>query len=116
MENNENSTYHKWKKVIGTSYHGHEFLSTIEELKQVFGKPDAIGDKDDKVQFEWILELEISNSLGTIAPITIYDWKEFRDYHEAEYIRFHIGGHSGNITELAKIEIQNVLNLFRDEE
>jgi len=47
--------------------------------------------------------------------ITIYDWKEYRDYHEDEFIRFHIGGHSSNITELAQIEIENVLNLFRND-
>ena len=115
METNENSTYHKWEKAIGTSWHGHEFLATVTELKLIFGKPDVIGDKDDKVQVEWILDLEISNSLGTSAVITIYDWKEFRDYHEDSYIRFHIGGHSDNITELAKIEIENVLNLFRND-
>jgi len=115
MENNENSTYHKWEKAIGTSYYGHEFLATIEELKKIFGNPDTIGDKADKVQVEWILDLEISNSLGTTTTVTIYDWKEYRDYHEDDYIRFHIGGHGGNITELAKIEIENVLNLFRND-
>ena len=115
MENNENSTYHKWEKVIGTSWHGHEFLATIQELKQIFGNPDVVGDKDDKVQYEWILDLEISNSLGTTTTVTIYDWKEYVDYHEDDYIRLHIGGHSENITKLAKIEIQNVLNLFRND-
>jgi len=115
MENNENSTYHKWQKAIGTSFHGHEFLATVEEVENVFGEPDVVGDKEDKVQHEWILDLEISNSLGTSAVITIYDWKEYRDYHEDEFIRFHIGGHSESITELAKIEIENVLNLFRND-
>ena len=115
MENNENSTFHKWEKAIGTSWHGNEFLSTVEELKQIFGNPDAVGHKNDKVQYEWILDLEISNSLGTSAVITIYDWKEYRDYHEDNYIRFHIGGHSSKITELAQIEIENVLNLFRND-
>ena len=104
-----------WQKAIGTSFHGHEFLATVEELENVFGEPDVVGDKEDKVQYEWILDLEISNSLGTSAVITIYDWKEYRDYHEDEFIRFHIGGHSENITELAKIEIENVLNLFRND-
>jgi len=115
MKTNENSTFHKWDKAIGTSFHGHEFLATIEELKDIFGNPDVVGDKEDKVQYEWILDLEISNSLGTSAPITIYDWKEYRNYHENNYIRFHIGRHSNRITELAKIEIENVLNLFRND-
>ena len=34
---------------------------------------------------------------------------------EDEFIKFHIGGHSGNITELAQIEIENVLNLYRND-
>ena len=104
-----------WKRAIGTSWHGHEFLATVEELKLIFSEPDDVGNKNDKVQYEWILDLEISNSLGTSAVITIYDWKEYRDYDEDEFIKFHIGGHSDNITELAKIEIQNVLNLFRND-
>ena len=113
METNEKQEI--WRKAIGTSWHGNEFLSTVEEIKKVFGEPDIVGNKDDKVQYEWILDLEISNSLGTSAVITIYDWKEYRDYHEDEFIRFHIGGHSSKITELAQIEIENVLNLFRND-
>ena len=112
-ENNEKQWL--WQKAMGTSWHGNEFLSTVEEIKKVFGEPDIVGDKDDKVQYEWILDLEISNSLGTSAVITIYDWKEYRNYHEDEFIRFHIGGLSENITQLAQIEIENVLNLFRND-
>ena len=113
METNEKQEI--WVRAMGTSWHGNEFLATVQELKQVFGEPDEVGTEDDKVQYEWILDLEISNSLGTSAVITIYDWKEYRDYNEDEFIRFHIGGHSENITELAQIEIENVLNLFRND-
>ena len=97
---------------MGTSYHGDCFLATISELKTIFGSPDRIGDKKDKVQYEWLLNLEISNTLKTTAKIIIYDWKEYRNYHVDDYIRFHIGGVSSRITELAKKEIEKVLTIY----
>ena len=98
-----------WK---GTSYHGDCFLATISELKKIFGSPDHVGDKLAKVQYEWLLDLEVSNTLKTNAPITIYDWKEYRNYHNDDYIRFHIGGFSDKITKLAKKEIEKVLTIY----
>ena len=103
------------KYWCGTSWHGDYVVSTVEELRTILGPPDLVGGKTDKVQFEWLLDFEVSNSLGTSARVTLYDWKEYRDYHEDEFIRFHIGGHSSKITELAQIEIENVLNLFRND-
>ena len=103
------------KYWCGTSWHGDYVISTVEELRTIFGPPDLVGGKTDKVQFEWLLDLEVSNSLGTSAVITIYDWKEYRNYHEESFIRFHIGGLTSNITELAQAEIENVLNLFRND-
>jgi hypothetical protein len=100
----------------GTSYHGDCFLATINELKEIFGSPDRVGDKEDKVQYEWLLDLEISNTLKTSAPITIYDWKEYRNYHVDDYIRFHIGGFSNRITRLAKKEIEKILTIFENED
>ena len=47
MENNDKEEI--WKKAMGTSWHGNEFLATVQELKQVFDEPDYIGTKDDKV-------------------------------------------------------------------
>jgi CRISPR/Cas system endoribonuclease Cas6 (RAMP superfamily) len=102
-----------WK---GTSYHGDCFLATINELKTIFDSPDRVGDKKDKVQYEWLLDLEVSNTLKTSAPITIYDWKEYRDYHKDEYIRFHIGGFSSRITKLAKKEIEKVLTIYNNQD
>ncbi len=96
----------------GTSWHGDCVISTVEELKTMFGPPDYIGDKTDKVQFEWLLDLEVSNSLGTSARITIYDWKEFRKFDEDEVIQFHIGGFSSRITKLAKKEIEKLIELY----
>jgi hypothetical protein len=101
---------------MGTSYHGDCFLATINELKTIFDSPDRVGDKKDKVQYEWLLDLEVSNTLKTSAPITIYDWKEYRDYHKDEYIRFHIGGFSSRITKLAKKEIEKVLTIYNNQD
>ena len=96
----------------GTSWHGSTVYSTIEELRVIFGSPDYVGGIDDKVQFEWLLDLEVSNSLGTSARITIYDWKEFRKFDEDEVIQFHIGGFSNRITKLAKKEIEKLIELY----
>ena len=104
-------------RINCTSWHKDSFLATIAELKLVFGAPDTVGYIDDKVQFEWLLDLRVSNILeARNAVITIYDWKEFRKYDEDEYIRLHIGGHTSAITKIARIEIQKVLELFRDED
>tara|TARA_R100000656_G_scaffold104051_1_gene75808 strand:- start:37 stop:375 length:339 start_codon:yes stop_codon:yes gene_type:complete len=100
------------KYWCGTSWHGDYIISTVEELRTIFGPPDLVGGKTDKVQFEWLLDLEVSNSLGTSARITLYDWKEYRKYDEDEVIRFHIGGFSGRITELAKREIEKLIEIF----
>ena len=114
MENNDKQWL--WQKAIGTSWHGNEFLATVKELRDIFGNPDIVGDKDDKVQFEWILDLEVSNSLGTSAAVTIYDWKEFRKYDEEELIEFHIGGFSRQITKLAEKEIKKLIEIFNENE
>ncbi len=100
------------KYWCGTSWHGDYIISTIEELRVIFGSPDYVGGIDDKVQFEWLLDLEVSNSLGTSARITIYDWKEYRKFNEEELIEFHIGAFSGKITELAKKEIEKLIELY----
>ncbi len=96
----------------GTSYHGSTVYSTVKELREIFGPPDYVGGIDDKVQFEWLLDLKVSNPLRTNAAITIYDWKEFRKYDEEELIGFHIGGFSPRITRLAKQEIDKLIEIF----
>jgi hypothetical protein len=100
----------------GTSWHGSSVYSTVKELREIFGPPDYVGGIDDKVQFEWLLDLEVSNSLGTNARITIYDWKEFRKYDEEELIGFHIGGFSPRITRLAQNEIKKLIEIFNENE
>ncbi len=106
MEDKEIKYWH------GTSWHGSTVYSTIKELRVIFGSPDYVGGIDDKVQFEWLVDLEVSNPLGTNAAITIYDWKEFRKYDEEELIGFHIGGFSPRITRLAKQEIDKLIEIF----
>ncbi len=105
----------KIKDWCPSSYYGYYIYSTVEELETIFGSPDLIGGKDDKVQFEWLLDLEISNSLGASTKITLYDWKEYRKYDKDEVIRFNIGGSSEEITKLAKKEILKLIKIFNNE-
>ena len=105
METNEKQDIRA--KSIGTSWHGNEFLATVQELKQAFGEPDELGTEDDKVQYEWILDLGI-------AVITIYDWKQYRNYNEDKLIKFHIGGHSSDITKLAQGALSLIVATHRN--
>ena len=91
------------KTSNGTSFHGSIVRTTLNNLKRVLGTPHYIGDVDDKVQNEWILE---TNS-GEV--FTVYDWKEYRHYKNTEVLEWHIGGHSESTTELGKFELINEL-------
>jgi len=71
----------------GTSWHGHAITTTVNNLIENFGEPSMLGDTEDKVQYEWDMELQD----GTV--FTIYDWKEYRDYSKNDFIEFHIGAH-----------------------
>ena len=59
------------------------------ELESCFGTPhnvvDGTVDDDGKVQYEWWVDIN-----GT--PVTIYDYKEYREVSEDEPILWHIGG------------------------
>ena len=60
------------------------------ELENCFGAPhnelpDSEITNDSKVQYEWWFDID-----GT--PVTIYDYKEYRDISEDEPILWHIGG------------------------
>lgn len=66
-------------------YGGVKLLTTYNELEKQFGKPTYDGSGDGKVNYEWVLETE----LGEV--ITIYDWKEYRDFGKDENIWWHIG-------------------------
>jgi hypothetical protein len=94
----------KYTNADGTSSYRVEIGSTVSRLKEVLGEPySEQNDGRDKVNFEWLLTLN-----GT-DPITVYDWKQYREIDEDEFIDFHIGGKSLASTEQAKEEI---LKLF----
>ena len=91
--------------INGTSFHGTTITSTVFELKELFGEPsfeDNYG--EDKVNFEWNCETEDGD------VFTIYDWKEYRELHEDEIVKFHIGALSKQISEQAKQEINESSN------
>jgi hypothetical protein len=93
----------------GTSYHGVNITTTVQELIDILGEPTHVENTgEDKVNFEW-------NCITSNEDIvTIYDWKEYRPISKDEVIEFHIGGHTLSHTldaqkELSKIILQNNL-------
>ena len=92
------------KSTNGTSFHDSVIRCSVETLRKVLGEPtydDNSG--DDKVNYEW--EIETSN--GDV--FTVYDWKEYRPLNDTDIIEWHIGGHNGNVTEKAKMEIREAI-------
>ena len=70
----------------GTSFHGHYFMATKNDLEKVCGKvmyQDS--DINEKVQNEWEMATEDD------VHFTIYDYKEYRHYDNDEMIEWHIG-------------------------
>ena len=94
-----------FESAAGTSFHNDVITTTVNELIKIVGEPvyDA-NDGEDKVNFEWNLEL----GDGTI--FTIYDWKEYRSISMDELIEWHIGGQSGIDTTKAYKELKKLLN------
>ena len=91
--------------VGGTSFHRHTFRASKAHLVEAIGEPDWVDETpEDKVQNEWCCETEDG------SVFTIYDWKEYRIYGDDEIIEWHIGGHSGKVTEQAQLEIEILLN------
>ena len=61
-----------WKHINMTSFHGHTFLATVDELVELVGEPNYVDNSGmDKTTHEWII---MNNETGT--AFTIYDWKE----------------------------------------
>ena len=83
--------------------HGHSVRTSVKALIKAFGKPISNGDFEDKVQYEWVLETSTEN------VITIYDWKEYREFSDDAKIDFHIGGNSPGATRQALYEILAVI-------
>ena len=91
---------------LGTSYHNDTVTCSVNDLKTILGKPEYEDNTGmDKVNFQWVCQTDNGDIF------TIYDWKEYRELDENEYIEWHIGGHTGNVTYQAKIELNDMLYL-----
>ena len=93
--------------VNGTSYHGYEIQCSLNEIVSVFGKQHYTSPKFEKAQNEWLLE----TSEGNI--VTIYDWKQHRNFGDDEVISWHIGSHGRQVSRLAEELIINELNIYK---
>jgi hypothetical protein len=90
--------------ATGTSFHDDTITASVNDLIQIVGEPVYdTNDGEDKVNFEWNLEL------GDGTVFTIYDWKEYRSLSRDEMIEWHIGGHSRISTIKACDELQKLL-------
>jgi hypothetical protein len=88
--------------INGTSFHDTTIKCSVTILTKVLGEPDYSGnDGEDKVNFEWDMETDNGD------VFTVYDWKEYRPLNEIEFIKWHIGGKSRDITEQAAREIMD---------
>lgn len=95
------------QQINGTSWHGTTFMASRKTLLDLIGEPHGLGDVNEKVQYEWLLETDD----GTV--FTLYDWKEYREFAEHETIEWHIGGHNLEDTVAAKGEIRQALSAIR---
>lgn len=91
-------------KANGTSFFGTTIRTTANKLKEVFGNCYGAS-SDGKTNHEWILGFFD----GVERIITIYDYKEYREFNDDEYIYWHIGGFSEESTEKAKKMIEALI-------
>ena len=88
-----------------TSFHGHTFRATVNEIIEFCGDPDSVcNDSGDKVQYDWVFETEDGR------VFTIYDWKEYRLFGPDETIEWHIGAHDSYTASTGLKEILEALN------
>lgn len=79
------------KRIYSTCFNeGITFKASTNDIIKLFGEPDfRLSESDElsdgKVTREWDLELEDKTVL------TIYDWKEYRDFDDDEVIEWHVG-------------------------
>ena len=93
-----------YKDISGTSFYGTTITTTVAKLKKLLGEPYSNNTGEDKVNFDWDCETEDGD------VFTVYDWKEYREISEDEFIEFHIGAISKQISEQAKQEINEQRN------
>ena len=91
------------KNTAGTSFHSTTITCTQHQLETVLGKPQHGVSGDGKCQVEWTCE----NKNGNV--ITIYDWKEYREFDRNEMIEWHLGGFKWIDTIMAKQELVEMI-------
>ena len=79
----------EFKKTNGENVGGTAFATcfhaTKKDIVRAFGKPTYEEcNEGEKVQNEWDFDVDGE-------PITIYDWKEYREFDDDEDIEWHIG-------------------------
>ena len=76
--------------INGTSLQGY-ITMTRRSLNKAFGVVER-DEFADKVQYEWMLQFEVSGYPDVVA--TIYDYKEYEDIDLDTLYQWHIGGNS----------------------
>lgn len=99
-----------WANLSGTSFHDSTFDASVSEITELLGEEcgDGTINIDDKVQHEWWCKCITENR--EVFYITIYDWKEYREYTNEETINWHIGGKTKEQTDDALEWIKKNLN------
>lgn len=87
------------KDASGTSFFGSTILASYNQLCNAIGGPPQGGGCGKSI-YDWTCE----NEDGDV--VTVYDWKEYRDFGKDEQVYFHIGGRNKESTEKAKAELQ----------
>jgi hypothetical protein len=90
------------KSPEGTSFFGSTILASYNQLCHALGGPPQSGGCGKSIH-DWTCENEDEQI------VTIYDWKEYRNFSNDEKVYFHIGGHSKKVTEKAKEKLEKIL-------
>ena len=94
------------KNWSGTSFFDITVECTVNKLKDLFGEADEhIEDIDEESQYNWYLQTEKGSFF------CIYDWKEYREFEEDEYITWHIGNKKEDIEDIK--EYLKQINLLK---
>jgi hypothetical protein len=88
------------QSVNGTSFFEDTLYASVNLLKRLIGEPTySEPSADKKTRYEW--QREINGN-----AFTIYDYK-FDEFGDDDYILWHIGGKSKEITKIAQRALYN---------
>ena len=92
------------KESSFTSFHRDTIICSVNDLKKLLGEPEyACNTGEDKINYEWNCETDDGD------VFTIYDYKQGHPIQDDEHIEWHLGGHEKRITNIAKIELNDML-------